>query len=518
MTRILKRAVALLSIMFLAFALERGQAEEYDPSTKVYCDALFMRVHAEDCPSLLMKDKKKTMTLEQADKEGWRIGYTGQSGRHNCCFVGYRRKHPKKELDNETMIVGTMERKRWKHVPGCHRTWPNPDSLLKPMKEWLADKYGICPHCKARGPNVARVDEAKLKRMDSSVGIYELPFTDPKASAEHFTYMRFFFPNGQWLGLYQRYRASGNKSHLDKLLVSARHYNKLSTEAPSVVQAKARTTEGAAFMLSMAMWARITLQKAKKSPGSVSSEEIAEAGRILKTMLSNLEPNWIGSKDSPRDQEMGVPKALADDFRSRQGNRSMNGIGTVAMMTAALKDLQAVKKTKAYQPKIDHYSNVLRNYIKYFKSTGYICPKMNGFFYPYKPESNMVGKTGCKRFRRPEDCSHYRYTVTGLAFFYESMPELGVDHDFMTAVANAVHIGLKQRQGAFTCPCVPRRNVKKYRGESEEFIVMNAFKDGTSKGRGGNLTHLTQFAQYVKALHKDRSVIHLGEKSTIAHR
>jgi len=36
---------------------------EYDPDTLVYCDALWMRVHAADSPALILQDKKKTMTL-----------------------------------------------------------------------------------------------------------------------------------------------------------------------------------------------------------------------------------------------------------------------------------------------------------------------------------------------------------------------------------------------------------------------------------------------------------------------
>jgi hypothetical protein len=62
----------------------------YDPLTRAYCDALWMRVHEEDCPMLVLKDKKKFISLKQADREGWRIGESGQSGRSRCCFEGYR--------------------------------------------------------------------------------------------------------------------------------------------------------------------------------------------------------------------------------------------------------------------------------------------------------------------------------------------------------------------------------------------------------------------------------------------
>jgi hypothetical protein len=474
---------------------------KYDPNTEVCCNALWMSVHARGCKNQLMQEKRKTMTLEAADKAGWRIA--------ECCFHGYRRKYPQKELDDDTIIAGTMEKNRWKHVAGCHRYWPSGSHARRPLKDWVADGYGICGHCRKRGPSVATISDADWKKMDSSTGIQELPFTDPLASAEQFMGMRFFFPVTAWLRMYQQYRSTGDKSSLDKLLVSARHYNKLSTEFPEFAQKKADDPEGAAYMLSMAMWSRIILQNARTSPGYVSSEEIAEAETFLKTMLSVLEPNWEGRKDL--DSEMGIPKQLADDFRSRQANRSINGIATVGMMTAAIKDLQAIKGTKTYQPQIDHYRNIaIKSWLSFFKDSGYICKKNGGFYYAYRPEGK--GRKvidGCKVFKRPEDNSHYRFTVTGLVFLYES--EL-VDDDFMTSVATAIHNGMKNRQGAFTCPCVPRKKVKNFRGESEEYIVLNAFKEGTSKGRGGDTDNLMQFAQYIKTLRADRSLIHLGGK------
>jgi hypothetical protein len=37
--------------------------KQYDPDTKAYCDALWMRVHEENCPMLVLKDRKKVITL-----------------------------------------------------------------------------------------------------------------------------------------------------------------------------------------------------------------------------------------------------------------------------------------------------------------------------------------------------------------------------------------------------------------------------------------------------------------------
>jgi hypothetical protein len=101
----------------------------YDPNTKAYCDALWMRVHEEDCPMLVLKDKKKVITLEQADKEGWRIGESGQSGRDRCCFKGYRRKYPEKEFTDDTPGITQIMKSgklKW-HQAGCHRFTISPD-------------------------------------------------------------------------------------------------------------------------------------------------------------------------------------------------------------------------------------------------------------------------------------------------------------------------------------------------------------------------------------------------------
>lgn len=472
---------------------------KYSPDTKVYCNALWMTVHAEGCPNQLMQERRKTMTLAEADKAGWKIA--------DCCLPGYRRQHPVKELDDETIIAGPMQKNRWNHVPGCHRYWGGSTHTLAPAKVFKEAGFGICPHCRKRGPSVASITQEAWKAMGPD-GVQELPFTDPLASAEQFMGMRFFFPVGSWLSNYQQYRATGDQNALDTLFLSARHYNSFAQEFAPYAERKASNPEGAAFMLSMAMCSRITLQNALANPGSVSREAIAEAEAFLNTMLSVLEPTWVGGDDL--DPEMGVPKDLASDFRRRQGNRAINGIATVGMMTSALMDLQKLKGTTAYQSKIDHYRNVaIASWLKFFKESGYICKDNGGFYYPYKPEGN--GRKvidGCKVFKRPEDNSHFRFTITGSVFLYESGL---VDDAFMNALAVSVRDGMEKRQGAFTCPCVPPAKVKEFRGESEEYIPLNAFIAGISKGRGRDTERWTGFANYVSALRKDRSVVHLSQ-------
>lgn len=558
-----------------------GPAVEYDPNTKVYADALWLRVHAEDCPQLVLKDEKKVMTLEEADKAGYRIGEAGQSGRENCCLVGYRRKHPDRKLTDETILAGNDEQRNVKHIPGCHRYWPDSSHRRRPLKEWVADGFVVCPHCIERGPAVATVSDEEWAKLGSEPfvapdgwvpkpfpvgelpspeeveiliqetlamtnGIQELQFTDPVATAENFLNMRFFFPVGNWLHFYKAYRSTGDQRLLDKLLESARHYNKLAQEFPSVAQHKGRDPEGMAFMYSMAATARITLQLARKQSGAVSPKDIAEAEEFLKTMLSVLEPTCEG--DGNLDPEMGIPKPLADDFRTRAFNRSMNGIGTLAMMTAALEDLQAIKETKQYQPKIDRYRKVIREYVNYWFSIGDLVTTAEGekhFVYPYKPETNPKIVEGSKIYRRAEDGGHYSHTLQGVMCIYESTPEVGIGDDFMTAVANAVYrsstekvqVGKKKKSvysghiespvQASVRPTTKDGGRHKYSAARDRFYMLEAFKDGMigalcitlneSRKAEANSEYdrrlATLHSHYMKALRKDRNLIHLYEKS-----
>lgn len=529
---------------------------KYDPDTTVYCDALWMRVHAPDCPMLILKDKKKTMTLEQADKEGWRIGECGQSGRGNCCFKGYARKHPRKKLPGDIIFFGNYQPGGKKHLAGCHRFWMSGTEKRHTLKWWIEHGFeNICPHDRERGPSLTTVSEKGMKILRSRRGkpftpppgwqpkpffmdklpskkqlemlvqrvlsggsaIQELPFDNPVASVEQFVTMRFFFPVKQWLDLYQVYRGTGDQRVLDLLLKSARHYNKLSKEYSSAAQLKARDPEGISYMLSMALCARIKLQLARKYPSKVSKGDLLEAEDFLKTMVAVLKPTCEGEDDL--DPKMGIPKKLAADFRNRAFNRALNGIGTIAMATVALEDLQALKKTKTYQPTIDRYRKVVQEYVKHYRSWGHMCDKVpagKAFFYPYSPRESKTPKmkNGCRVYHRAEDPGHYSHALQGLLFIYEATPELGVDDDFMTAVANAIYYHSRTGGGQIRCPA----NSKKPKGKGgtgrNRFYPLEAFNDNIIANERSGYSHRTYTlrAMYVKALREDRSLIHLGEK------
>jgi len=545
----------------------RGPAE-YGPNTKVYCDALWMRVHAEDCPALILKEKKKTMTLEEADKAGWRIGESGQSGRDHCCLQGYRRKYPKTKIPEDSSgIVHVLKSGvlKW-HLVGCHRFTPMSDHRRMTLKEAKEAKCLICPHCIERGPSLTTISDEELKKLPSSKGfvppegwvpepysldklppkeeldiliqetlakhngIQECKYEDPVATAEHFMCMRFFFPVTNWLAFYKAYRSTGDKRLLDKLLESARHYNKLSTEYPSVAQLKASDPEGMPFMYSMAVCARITLQLARKYPSEVSTKDVEEAEAFLKTMVSVLKPTCEG--DDALDPDMGIPRTLADDFRNRAFNRAMNGIGTLSMMTAALEDLQTLRSTKEYQPSINRYRKIMKEYIKHWRSIGCLYTEMDGkeyFYYPYAAGDKGKMVDGFKLYKGPEDQGHYTHTLQGLMCIYESTPEVGIDDDFMTAVANAVYHNSKTKNGSIQCPSADKKRPasrKRYGGARERFYMLEAFTEGIIDGQCCTLNAArknavnsdydhrlaTLHAQYMKALRKDRTLIHLGEK------
>jgi len=391
----------------------------FDPNTKAYCDALWMRVHEEDCPMLLLKHKKKAITLEQADREGWRIGESGQSGRSRCCFQGYRRKHPEKLIpDDAPGVAHPVDGGKFKwQLAGCHRFVVRRTHTAMTKKEALAKGAYVCGHCIERGPSLTAADlETLAKRpkvpvftspegwtpkpfspdqrpsdqeililiqetLAQGYGILDSPFKDPNATLEQFMGMRFFFPVGNWLSFYQAYRCTGDKRILEALRVSARHYRDLCNQYPDVAQLKAKDPEGMAYIYSMAVSARLTLQLARKYPDKVTEKEIAEAEAMLKAIVAALKPHWGGNDDL--DSEMGVPKNLANDFKRRAFNRAANGIGTVATASAALQDLQAIKKTTTYQPTIDRYRKCVQEWIKTWKRAGCLYTEADGKTYFY---------------------------------------------------------------------------------------------------------------------------------------
>lgn len=552
---------------------------EYDPNTKVYIDALWFRAHAEDCPELILKEHKKTMTLEDADKAGARIGESGQSGRTNCCFIGYRRKHPEKTISEDTIVSGNDSTRNYRHLAGCHRYWPASDHERRPLKEWLADGFKFCPHCIERGPSVVTVSEEEWQKLPSSEGfvapegwepkpfstdqlpsqaeleiliqetlsnssgIQELQFTDPVATVENFMTMRFFFPVGQWLKLYKVYRSTGDPRIYDLLLESARHYQKLSEDYPSAAQLKASDPEGLAYMYTMAMCSRITLQKALKNPGSVSEEELQEVTEFLKTMVSVLKPTYEGNDNL--DPDMGIPQPVADDFRSRAYNRALNGIGTIATLSAALEDFQVLRRTDALQPTIDRYHKTVREYVKNWFSESYFS-EFDGkkhFYYPYN--SGIIRQVnGEPIFKRPEDSGHYSHAMQGAMLVYESMPESGIDDEFMTAVANAMYHNATTKikrdgkmvlSGYIESPIMskarPYGDNKSKHGKfspaRDRFYMFQAFRDDLIDGLCDSMSEeekvevnseyekrlATLHAHYLAALRDDPSLIYLEEKS-----
>jgi hypothetical protein len=546
----------------------------YAPNTPAYCDALWMRVHEADCPMLLMKDKKKVITLEQADKEGWRIGETGQSGRGRCCFKGYRRKHPEKDFTEDTPgIVQYMKdgtRLKW-HQAGCHRFNVGAEPMVMTQKDAKAradaeglELFYVCVHCIERGPNRSAVDVEAMKRrakapeftppsgwspkpfapdqvppqseidlfvqeaLSTGYGIQEAAYVDPVASAEEFMGRRFFFPVGNWLTFYQAYRGTGDKRFLEALRVSARHYRDLCNEYPEAAQLKARDPEGMAFMYSMAVSARITLQLARKHPDQVSEEEIEEAISFLKAIVSTLRPTVEGNMNL--DPQMGIPKDLADDFRNRAFNRALNGIGTLAMTTAALEDLKAMRNMHALQPQITRYRKCIEEYFNNWKKVGCLSVEdgVPYFYYPYNASGKLTRRNGLL-IGRADDTGHYSHSVQGVMLVHDATPELGADDAFMTAMANAVYFTSTTKNGSIQSPAAakikPVSRKPWSRNPKDRLYMFEAFRDGVIDGQnrwlGGNqkeevnsgFSHRlkTLHAHYLKALRKDRSLIHLGE-------
>jgi hypothetical protein len=550
--------------------------QHYDPNTKVVCDALWMRVHEEDCPELLLKDQKKVMTLEQADREGWRIGETGQSGRERCCFKGYRRKYPEKGFtENTPGIVQVMksEKLKW-HQAGCHRFTVSPEDLRMTPKEAAEaatarnTEFYMCEHCIERGLNLTTADLEELqnrptppeftaqtgwtpkpfpadgvpsqKEIDilieeglakNGFGILETPYEEPLASLEDFMGRRFFFPVESWLYNYQAYRATGDKRFIEALNVSARHYRDLCMKYPDVAQLKASDTEGMSFMYSMAVSARITLQLARKYPGQVSPQQLAEAESFLKAIVSTLQPIVEGS--SNLDPEMAIPQHLADDFRTRAFNRALNGIGTIAMTTAALEDLQAIKNTSGYQTQIDRYKTCIREYFKNWKKEGCLYTEADGktyFYYPYMAGGETTRRADGLLLGGADDAGHYSHSMQGVMLVHDATPELGADDAFMTAIANAIYHNSTTENGSIQCPTADRiQPLSRHEhspGPKNRFYMFEAFRDGLIEGQNADLNAnkrmemnseysyrlKTLHAQYLKALRRDRSLVHLGGK------
>lgn len=503
--------------------------KEYDPNTKAYCDALWMRVHEEDCPMLLLKDRKEFITLEQADKEGWRIGESGQSGRGRCCFEGYRRQYPEKLIPDDApglvQTIGNGELK-WQ-LAGCHRFVVGIEQIPMTKSEALDAGAFVCPHCIERGPSRTTVDMEEFRQMPRppafkppvgwtptafspdqmppqhevylfiletlamDYGIQEAPFEDPVATLEEFMGRRFFFPVGNWLTFYQAYRATGDTRILESLRVSARYYRDLCEDYPDVAQLKARDPEGMAFMYSMSVSARLTLELAKYDPEQVSQQELAEAESFLEAIVATLKPICEG--DDGLDPKMGIPQALADDFRSRAFNRALNGIGTIAMATAALEDLQLIRDTTSYQPTIDRYRRCIQEYYKNWISVGSLTTEKDGktyFYYPYAATDTGTVEKGVKLFGS-DDRGHFSHSMQGVLLVHDATPELGANDAFMTAIANAVYHNSYTENGSIQSPAADKirpMSRKPFGGPINRFYMFEAFRDGVIEGQCSKLS------------------------------
>jgi hypothetical protein len=561
----------LLIVMFLALGVTPVRAAEYDPDTTVYIDALWFRAHAADCPSLILKEHKQTMTLEAADQAGARIGESGQSGRENCCLVGYQRSYPPAVIEEDAMgVVQKMKSERNKyHVHGCHRFTPDQQDRRMTLAD-ARGEYGfyLCEHCEERGPGYvsmtdegwnqlpsglpweapegwspspfatdtlppqAEVDILRSQTLHGNLGIQERVFTNPVATVENFMTMRFFFPVHRWLELYQAYRSTGDAEVLEQLRGSARHYNTLSKNYRSAARKKAADPEGMAYLYTMAASARITLQLALKYPERVTAAEIAEAEDFLVTIISVLQPACEG--DDNLDPQMGIPRPLANDFRTRAFNRALNGIGTIGLTTAALQDLQVLRETTAYQPTIDRYRKVIEEYINNWKNTGFseTYEGQDYFSYPYSASDSGYLIGDVKLFGA-DDQGHFSHSMQGCYLLYESVPELGVDDAFMTAIANTIHFNaLTETSGSPQTPsqeAIRPKSRKPYGAARERLYLLEAFKDGVIDAQCVTLSAwskeaanseydkriATLNAHYLKALREDPSLIYLGDESAL---
>jgi hypothetical protein len=282
------------------------------------------------------------------------------------------------------------------------------------------------------------------------------------------------------------------------------------------------------FLSTMAISSRLTLQLARKHPDQVSPQEIAEAESFLNTLLATLKPLVEGNSDL--DPEMGIPKNLAEDFRKRAYNRAQQGIGTFAMTAAALTDLQAIKNTTKYQSQIDRYRRCVQEYYKNWKEQGCLYTEADGktyFYYAYagtgekRADGLMLGSA--------DDVGHYGISMNGVMLAHDATPELGPDDDFMTAVANAVYHNSQTKNGSIQCPTADKiKPLSRHPWKPnprDVFYMFEAFRDGVIEGQGFHVGEKkaaainrgyperlnTLYAQYLRALREDRTLVHLGE-------
>ena len=111
---------------------------------------------------------------------------------------------------------------------------------------------------------------------------------------------------------------------------------------------------------------------------------------------------------------------------------------------------------------------------------------------------------------------------------FESVPDLGIDDAFMTAIANAVYHNSFTKNGSIQCPSAdkikPMSRHPWSKGPKLGFYVLEAFVEGlivaqnrhmkadVKKAAADMSSSGNNYWDYFKALRKDRTLIHLGEK------
>ena len=147
------------------------------------------------------------------------------------------------------------------------------------------------------------------------------------------------------------------------------------------------------------------------------------------------------------------------------------------------------------------------------------------FYYAYNGTGNkradglMTGSA--------DDVGHYAHCVMGVTLIWENTEGLGIDDDFMTAIANAVYHNSNTRNGSIQSPSADKikplsrkpwnKNPKTklfINGAFHDDLIENqhkhmgagAMREGAALSRNPR-THWG----YFRALRKDRSRIHMGE-------
>lgn len=111
---------------------------------------------------------------------------------------------------------------------------------------------------------------------------------------------------------------------------------------------------------------------------------------------------------------------------------------------------------------------------------------------------------------------------------FEAAPELGADDEFMTAMANAIYHNSTTKNGSIQCPSADKIKPMSRKPWGKNpigmFYIFEAFRDGVIEGQNRHQSAAAKKAaaelarsgnnywDYFKALRKDRTLIHLGEK------